>query len=227
MAIIPARGGSKRIPKKNIKKFCGQPILELTIHRLLGFEIFDQIFVSSDDDEVKTIARQAGADVINRPVDLADDFATTVEVMSSAVRDLSLNQNLDNTLVCCVYPVSPFITKNRLEAGLTLLDKEKVDYVFTAKANIGSIYRSFSRGPNNEPLLLYPENSESRTQDLPENFFDAALFYLGAPNAWIAEKPILTGNSRFIEIGKYETIDVDEIEDWNFAQEIYKLRMKS
>lgn len=221
IAIIPARGGSKRIPRKNIRPFFGVPILAHTINEISKTEMFSQIVVSTEDAEISRIARDAGATVLIREPKLADDFTTTVDVIAASVVQLQESNPIEEE-VCCVYPITPQFGKKYLENALQILREEKLDYVFTAKQFNSSPARALKIGVNGKSEMYFPEYLTTRTQDLPPLFHDAALFYLGTYQAWLDKKPILDGNSKFIEVEKYETVDVDDPEDWEFLEILYK-----
>ncbi len=226
IAIIPARGGSKRIPRKNIRPFFGVPILTHTINEISKTEMFSQIVVSTEDAEISQIAQDAGATVLNRDPRLADDFTTTVDVIAASVIQLQKSDSIEEE-VCCVYPITPQFDKKYLESALQILRREKLDYVFTAKRFNSSPARALKIGVNGISEMCFPEYQNARTQDLPQLFHDAALFYLGTCEAWLGKKPILSGNSRFIEVGKYETHDVDDEEDWEMMLSSYSRWLKS
>ena len=224
IAIVPARGGSKRIPRKNIRPFFGVPILSHTINEIRKTELFSTIIVSTDDEEISKIAMYAGAKVLMRDPALADDFTSTVDVIASVIAQLEDEISLEKDIVCCIYPVTPELSKSYILQALQKLESEELDYVFTAKPFQSSPARSFQRGKDGRPKMQFPENVNSRTQDLPQLFHDAALFYLGRAHAWAERKPILSGNSLFIDIGKYETYDVDDEQDWEIMVNLYQLK---
>ena len=227
IAIIPARAGSRRIPQKNIRSFFGVPILAHTIEEVHKSNLFDLIAVSTEDEEISKIASGAGAKVLLRDPKLADDFTTTVDVIASATAQLGNLINIQKEIVCCVYPVTPKLNKEYLLNARQILEKEELDYVFTAKRFQSSPARALKRGEDGRSEMQNPENMNVRTQDLPELFHDAALFYMGKAQAWIDKKPILNGNSKFLEIGKFETHDVDDEQDWQMMIDLYTLRQKA
>jgi N-acylneuraminate cytidylyltransferase len=220
IAIIPARGGSKRIPRKNVRSFFGVPILAHTINQIMKTEMFSQIVVSTEDAEISQIAKDAGAKVLIRDPELADDFTTTVDVIAASVIEMQNAGQIEEE-VCCVYPITPQFSKKYLEIALKLLREEKLDYVFTAKQFQSSPARALKVGVNGKSEMCFPQNLNTRTQDLPPLFHDAALFYLGTNQAWQGRKPILNGNSKFIEVGKHETYDVDDEDDWEIMLNNY------
>ncbi len=221
IAIIPARGGSKRIPRKNVKVFFGVPILAHTISEIKKTELFSRIIVSTDDEEISQIAMDTGAQVLIRKPELADDYATTVDVIAAAILELQECSILQEE-VCCVYPVTPRLKKEHIIKAVFMMSHEKLDFVFTAKRFESPPLRALKINEEGKSEMYFPENLNTRTQDLPELYHDAALFYLGTAQAWTQRKPILSGNSKFIEVGKYETLDVDDEEDWNMMLNLYQ-----
>ena len=227
IAIIPARGGSKRIPRKNIKLFLGTPMISHTISVIRSTELFSRVVVSTEDSEIAQIALSAGAEVLFRDVKLSDDHTTTLEVIGSCVLQLRDSIDVESEIINCIYPITPMINESYILNACELLKNENLDYVFTAKKFESSPARSFKLGLNGKVEMYFPENQTVRTQDLPIYYHDAALFYLGRAQAWIERKPILLGNSKFIEVGKYESLDVDDIDDWEFLETLCKMRIES
>jgi N-acylneuraminate cytidylyltransferase len=227
IAIIPARGGSKRIPRKNTRVFFGVPILAHTIKEIQDSNLFDLIVVSTEDEEISQIATSAGAKVLSRDPKLADDFTSTVDVIASAVAQLRNLINLEKEIICCVYPVTPTLKKEYLLSALEILKEDELDYVFTAKRFHSPPARALIRGKDGRSEMQNPKNLNTRTQDLPELFHDAALFYMGKAQAWLDKEPILNGNSKFLEVGKYETQDVDDEQDWKMMIDLYMLEKNS
>ena len=223
VAIIPARGGSKRIPRKNIRDFCGIPVLSLTIQKLKATSLFDRIIVSTDDLQVAEIAIESGAEYIERPAELADDFTTTIDVVSSVVLELKYTERSD-VLFCCVYPISPEISFEHLSQAMNLFREKDLDFVFAAKRFPSPIFRALVLADDGYSKMVFPEHETNRSQDLDPTFSDAGLFYMGKKEAWVEKRPILNGKSAFIEIGKYESIDVDDEEDWIIAEELFRIR---
>ena len=223
IAIIPARGGSKRIPRKNIKEFNGVPILGMTIRTLINSQIFDEILVSTDDSEIAQIAIEYGAKVLNRPKSLADDFTTTSDVMQDVAKNIS-ERAIAEELLCCIYPINPFLNISYISEAEVMLRREKLDFVFSAKFYESPIQRALIRNKNGYTKFMFNEYMNSRSQDLQESFHDGAMFYLGRLKSWVNCQSPLSGNSKFILLGKYETVDIDDEEDWIFAEEIFKIR---
>ena len=227
IAIIPARGGSKRIPKKNIKEFLGIPIMQHTIQLIDAMGKFDRIVVTTDDPEIAHIANKSGAEILIRNADLADDFTTTVDVMSDAVEKLGFAETEVSELICCIYPVNPNLNPERIAQAVKLMDSEKLDYVFTAKKFESSPGRALKIGMNGFSEMFFPANLNKRSQDLPDYYQDAAMFYLGKSKAWYQKRPVLYGKSKFLILDKYETMDIDDEDDWIMMERIYSAKFKS
>ena len=179
VAIIPARGGSKRIPRKNIKEFCGKPMISWAIEEAKNSKLFDHIIVSTDDSEIKKISESYGAIVpFIRPADISDDHTPTVPVISHAVKEVdALFKNVD--YACCIYPCSPLLKASDLVKSFNLLQSSKEDYVYPVVEYPHSIFRSMRQTKNGKMQFIYPEFELTRTQDLEETFHDAGQFYWG------------------------------------------------
>jgi N-acylneuraminate cytidylyltransferase len=224
IAIIPARGGSKRIHRKNIKNFHGKPVLERTIKILLGSGIFMDVFVSTEDNEIAEVATSNGARVLFRNQNLADDYTNTVDVISSAVQQLKNDSLLHTEYICCVYPVNPMLSTDRIIEGLSILKNSNLDYVFTAKKYESNPARALSQDENGLSRMINPDLLNTRSQDLPDLVHDAAMFYWGTSHAWIDKHPVLHGNSKFVILDKYETFDVDDENDWQMLEWIFQAK---
>ncbi len=222
IAIIPARGGSKRIPRKNVRDFLGQPVMQLTIENAIGSETFSQIYVSTDDEEIASLAKQSEAKVLTRSGFLSDDFATTYEVISNHVRELQIDEH---EIVVCIYPVTPLLDYRHVHEACRILRNSHEGYVFAAQ-EVTPINRSFHFDESGNLRMLFKEKESVRTQDLPKVFCDSGLFYAAHAKTWIHSSSIFSENSSVIEIGKYESIDIDVESDWRFAEELYLIRKK-
>src|SRR5687768_2912625 len=177
IAVIPARGGSKRIPGKNIRPFAGRSMLSWPIATALDSGLFDRVIVSTDSPEVAAAARQAGAETpFVRPSELSDDHCGTLEVMTHAVRWAEA-EGLDAAAVCCLYATAVFVTAEDLRAALDQLLEGAWDYVFAASRYPQPVQRAFSRGEDGAATLLFPEYRLTRTQDLPPVYQDVGQFY--------------------------------------------------
>ena len=221
IAIIPARGGSKRIHRKNIKLFHGLPMISYSIKAALESKVFDAVFVSTDDQEIADIAKFYGAEIPwLRPTNLANDYATTVSVIQDAVKKLQPNlHQLDN--VCCIYPAVPLIKPKFLDQGLKVFKSGNWDYLFSAM-KVNSPHKYFSLGNSSKVEMLFPEFEHGRTQDLPLTYCDAGQFYWGKKDAWELGKPIFSSRSTVLEIPHGSVVDIDTADDWKKAELIFQ-----
>ena len=228
VAIIPARGGSKRIPKKNIKNFLGKPIIAYSIDVAFKSKIFDKVIVSTEDKEIKDISIIYGAEVpFIRPKEIADDFTGTHEVIGHAVKWLEDNGDKID-YCCCIYPTAPLIQKEDLLNGFDMIKSNKWDSVLAATNFSYPIFRSFENLPDGGLNMIFPEHFKSRSQDLPEVYHDVGLFYWAKPETW-KKKPKKYGKKNsIVKIPNYRIQDIDTLDDWKRAEIIYQtLKEKS
>ncbi len=226
IAIIPARIGSKRIVKKNIKLFNGSPMISFVIKESLKSGLFDKIIVSTDSDEIKKISEQYGATCpFTRPKNISDDFTPTVPVIDHAIRfcEENFNWNIDN--VCCIYPCAPFLLKSDLEIGLKLLDGSTKDYVFPIAEFNSSIYRSLKIKEKNNLVSVFPENILERTQNLDKAYYDVGQFYWGRKSSWLKNDKIHSSSEGII-IPSWRAVDIDTPDDWKRAELLFNLLEK-
>lgn len=222
IAIIPARGGSKRIPRKNIKKFFGRPIIAWSIQTAKQSNCFNKIIVSTEDPEIAEIANQYDAETpFIRPQSLADDYANTLDVMRHAVEwaEIEYGEKLKN--VCCIYPTAPLIKSTDITNSLQVLQDESCAFVFSAKEYISPIQRSFRVNSKNRVEMFTPSQFYVRSQDLERAYHDAGQFYWGKKIAWLTEKNIFAADSVPYMLDKYRAVDIDSPEDWLFAEVIF------
>lgn len=198
------------------------PILAHTIKQINDSQLFSRIIVSTEDLEISRIAKESGAEVIKRDLVLADDNATTIDVVSDSIVKLGDSVDSNGDLVCCIYPITPKVYPEYILEAVQLLITENLDFVFSAKQFESAPTRALEIDKDGFPKMIFSENLNRRTQDLPTWYHDAALFYLGRAVAWMEKRPILTGHSKFIEIGKYQNIDVDDEEDWDMMVKLFK-----
>lgn len=218
IAVIPARGGSKRIPRKNIKPFHGKPMIAWSIEAAKSSGLFDHIFVSTDDAEIAEVARKWGAEVpFMRPAELSNDYAATTEVIAHATQ-WALDQGFDVTAVCCIYATAPFVLVDDLNRGLEALNSGDWNYAFTVTDFAAPIFRSFKQTPEGGLEMFFPEHFGSRSQDLPAALHDAGQFYWGRPEAWIEGKRIFDRLSRPVLIPRWRVQDIDTSDDWERAE---------
>ena len=223
LAIIPARGGSKRIPRKNIKDFLGKPIIAYSIEAAIKSSLFDEVIVSTDDEEIAKIAKTYGAKVpFLRSTKNADDYATTFDVIKEVVSNYdSLNKTFDYT--CCLYACAPFITANKLIYAFDLLQKEDFDSVLPVAAFGFPIQRAFKMDKNNKTAFFYPEFNLTRSQDLEQSYHDVGQFYWMKTNKCLQKKAVITDNTGSIVISEMEAQDIDTEFDWKLAELKYEL----
>lgn len=220
IAVIPARGGSKRIPRKNIKEFCGKPMIAWPIEAAKASGLFDHIIVSTDDDEIAGIAKRYGAEVpFTRPVELANDYAGITEVIAHATQWF-LDQGLRVKAVCCIYATAPFIQVDDLRRGLDVLDSGDWAYVFTATDFAAPIFRAFKPDEAGGVEMFFPEHFSTRSQDLPTALHDAGQFCWGRSSAWIERKRVFDRDSSPVIIPRWRVQDIDTQDDWERAEMI-------
>jgi pseudaminic acid cytidylyltransferase len=217
ICVIPARGGSKRIPRKNIKDFCGKPMIQWSIEAARDSDIFSQIIVSTDDDEIAEVAKSLGARVpFKRPAELSDDYTNTTDVISHAT-SWAINEGLDAAIVCCLYATSPFVRYSDLVEAHRIITSEEWQYVFSASEYTSPIFRSFEQLESGGVKMFYPEHFETRSQDLPQAFYDAGMFYMATSEAWLQGLRIFDGHSFPLKIPSWRVQDIDTPEDWERA----------
>jgi len=223
VAVIPARGGSKRIPQKNIKNFFGKPIIAYSIETALESRLFQKVIVSTDDPEIKEVAESYGADVpFKRPSTISNDFATTGEVMAHATNWLIKNTN-SLTSVCCIYATAPFIRVKDLLEAYQLFKISKKYFVFSATKFSFPIQRALRRKTDGGIEMLQPKHFNSRSQDLEEAYHDAGQFYFGKPNAWINNEVLFTDNSEIFYLPNWRVQDIDNKDDWKRTELLFKM----
>lgn len=222
IAVIPARGGSKRIPRKNIKNFCGKPMIAWSIEAAKRSGLFEHIIVSTDDAEIAKIAEQWGAEIpFTRPAELSNDFAGTTVVIAHSTQ-WALAQGWPVTAVCCIYATAPFVQVADLKRGLEALESGNWEYAFTATDFASPIFRSFKQLPDGGIEMFFPEHFATRSQDLPSALHDAGQFYWGRPSAWIENKRIFAQHSIPIMIPRWRVQDIDNQDDWTRAEFVFK-----
>lgn len=220
VAVIPARGGSKRIPRKNIKPFCGEPMITWSIKAAQDSGCFDRIIISTDDLEIADVAKHYGAEVpFTRPADLSDDHTGTTPVIRHATEWLSQNGPSPDA-VCCIYATAPFIRASDIRDGLTAL--EGCDYAFSVTSYAFPIQRAVRITPQNRVEMFAPDEFQTRSQDLEEAYHDAGQFYWGTAAAWLEERPIFGAASTPIILPRHRVQDIDTVEDWITAEWMFK-----
>jgi pseudaminic acid cytidylyltransferase len=224
LAVIPARGGSKRIPRKNIKMFHGQPMIAWSIQAAIESGCFDEVWVSTDDEEIAEVAQVYGAKVpFLRPVHLSDDFATTADVMSHAVEEFGKINHALPDYICCLYATAPFVTKADLVQGLEKIkNNSNLNYVFSATTYPFPIQRAIKLNEHDTVEMFSPQYFNVRSQDLEEAWHDAGQFYWGTAEAWLNKAMIFSTQSRVVELPRFRVQDIDAQEDWDRAEWLFK-----
>jgi pseudaminic acid cytidylyltransferase len=226
VAIITARGGSKRIPRKNIKPFHGKPIIAYPIETALQSGLFDLVMVSTDDEEIAGIAQQYGAEVpFYRSAATSDDYAGTGAVLTEVLEQLKgIGRSFD--YACCLYPTAPFISVRSLEESFRLLQEKNYASVFPVCAFSFPILRSLKMNPDGRVEMNFPENFAKRSQDLPPAYHDAGQFYWADVKAFEQDPKLYTANSGAIVLSELEVQDIDNETDWALAEIKYDLLKK-
>jgi len=219
IAIIPSRGGSKRIPNKNIKHLDSKPIIGHVIEKLLHSGRFEEVIVSTDSKEIGEISKAFGAKIpFERPGEISNDSATTQAVIRHAIISLGIQ----STLVTCVYPTSVLIEKEDiLKAEDVHTFRSEVDFVIAAYQPNSSPLRSFTLNSNEGIKMLFPQYYDSRSQDLPSVFADAGLFYMASTDKWLNCEGIFTQNSFIVEVPRTRAVDINSTEDWELLELSY------
>ena len=227
LCVIPARGRSKRIPRKNIKDFFGQPMIAYSIKAALKSECFDQVIVSTDDAEIAEVAKSFGASVpFVRPDELANDYAGTVSVVKHAIEWFD-DQGQSPFEVCCLYATAPFVRAGAIKKAYEQMQSTQADYCFTATSFAFPIQRAIKVTSENRIEMFYPEYLETRSQDLEEPYHDAGQFYWGKVEAFIKQKPIFSKSATPYILPRHLVQDVDTPEDWKRAELMYQMLKKS
>ncbi len=222
IAIIPARGGSKRIPGKNIRGFAGKPLIAYSIEVALQSGLFEHVIVSTDSEEVAQTAKKYGASVpFFRPAELSDDFTGTRKVTNHAIRECQARFG-DFEFACCIYATAPFLQADYLQQGLTKLRQDKTKaFAFSVTSFPFPVQRALvEEGQGVVPM--YPEFINKRSQDLPEGLHDAGQFYWGRCSDYFSDKPMFGTHSVPIKIPRHLVQDIDTEEDWQRAELMYR-----
>lgn len=222
IAIITARGGSKRIPKKNIKEFCGKPIICYSIEAALSSGLFDEVMVSTDSEEIAEIARKAGAKVpFMRSAGNSDDHATTADVLLEVLADYEKAGKTFDSL-CCIYPTAAFVTASKLREAGRLLETKEADAVVPVVRYSFPPQRAFVRS-GDYTVMKYPEHARTRSQDLEPYFHDAGQFYFLKASSFLKEKAVFMPRLISLEMPETEVQDIDNETDWKLAELKYSM----
>lgn len=221
VAIIPARGGSKRIPGKNIKMFCGKPMIAWSIEAALKSNCFDKVMVSTDDNNIAKVAREYGAEVpFVRPDTLADDFTGTIPVTKHAIEWYeSQGHSIDE--VMCIYPTAPLVEPKIIIDAHKQWKTSQANYCFTATSYAAPIQRAFKLTSDKRADMFSPELFNERSQDLEEAYHDAGQFYWGKPEAFKRLEPVISKDSSPYILPRYLVQDIDTPDDWILAELLY------
>lgn len=227
VAIITARGGSKRIPRKNIKPFCGKPIIAYSIEAALKSNLFDEVMVSTDDEEIAEVAKKYGAKVpFMRSKKNADDFTGTVDVILEVLNDYN-KLGVIFTYACCIYPTAPLIQNKHLTHAYEFLVNKKFETVFPVTAFSFPILRALRIDKNNRASMIWPENMAKRSQDLPPAYHDAGQFYWMNVSAIQTNKKLYADYSGVVILDDKEVQDIDNESDWKLAELKYQFTINN
>ena len=216
ICIIPARGGSKRIPRKNIRDFCGRPMIAWPVRAAMDSGCFDRIIVSTDDYEIAHVAEEAGAEApFRRAADLADDHTPTVPVIADAIDRLGVS---DQTPVCCLYATSPFVTAADLRAGLARLIETGAPFVLAVTTYAFPIQRALRRDASGGVEMFDSAQMQTRSQDLEEAWHDAGQFYWGRAESWTSGRGLFEAGAQGLALPRHRVQDIDTEEDWKRAE---------
>ena len=222
LGIIPARGGSKRIPRKNIKPFCGKPMIAWSIEAALRSKEFDHVIVSTDDREIVEVARAHGAEApFIRPAELSDDHTGTIPVIAHAI-DWMNHHVASVELACCIYATAPFVTAEDIQHGRRILVEYGSDYAFSVTSYAFPVQRAIRITADKRVEMFNPEHFNTRSQDLEEAWHDAGQFYWGRAGAWLAGKPLFSHDAAPVPLLRHRVQDIDTLEDWARTEWLFK-----
>lgn len=223
IAIIPARLGSKRIKKKNIKKFNSKPMIYWTLKKIIESRFFDKIVVTSESNKVLKISKKFGADIlIKRPNNLATDLTPTQPVIAHAIKVLENVYDIKFNFVCCIYPCNPFLQFKDIKRSFLLLKKKKDKYVFPVTKYSHPIQRSLKLKKNSILKPFFKKQDLIRTQELSESYYDAGQFYWGTKKNWL-NKNNIHSDSVGISLPSWRVVDIDNLDDWKRAEILLKI----
>ena len=223
IALIPARGGSKRIPGKNIREFRGKPMIAYSIAAALEAAVFDRVIVSTDSAAIAEVAEQYGAEVpFRRPAELADDHSTTASVIRHFL-EWGDEAGVPVERLCCLYATAPFATAGHIRKGLEILVEHKVSSVFTVASHPASPFRALQLDEQGALRMVWPEYELTRTNDLPETYYDAGQFYWLDAGRFTASGRIYSDDARPLVLPRYLVQDIDTIEDWQMAELLHEI----
>ncbi|MGP1533470.1 MAG: pseudaminic acid cytidylyltransferase [Campylobacter sp.] len=219
LCVIPARGGSKRIPRKNVKDFLGKPLIAYSIEAALNSGVFERVIVSTDDADIADVAVKFGAQVpFMRDASLSDDYATSSDAVADAAARLG-----GYSRVCCLYATAPLITGEILREAYGKFEEAGCEFLFSATEFSFPIQRAIRLEQNGAVNMFYPQFALTRSQDLERAYHDAGAFYFGRREAWLEKKPIFAPHSRAFLLPRNLVCDIDTPEDFEFAQKLYRI----
>ncbi len=222
LAMITARGGSKRIPRKNIKEFNGKPIIAYSIEAAKGSGVFDEVMVSTDDEEIAEIAKEYGAKVpFLRSEKTSNDFATTVDVIEEVIETYH-GRGQDFDMFACIYPTAPFVTAERLKEAVGILSGSDADVLIPVVRFSYPPQRAMEIR-DGRLVFRQPENLSKRSQDLVPHYHDAGQFYVSRVESFLKNKGLMVGNILPMELSELEVQDIDNEVDWKLAELKYNL----
>lgn len=227
IAIIPARGGSKRVPRKNIRPMAGRPLIGHTIETARESGLFDRIVVSTDDDEIAEISLRFGAEVpFKRPAELSNDLCPTRPVVAHAIQFLLQQSTYSFSANCVLYPAAVLATPEDLRSAYRMFrsGSGEVDQVFSAARFPAPIERSWIADANGYAFVRVPENFSRRSQDFEQSYYDAGQFYWSTNEYWLSSQPEETYRRQLFVLPRERVCDIDTEEDWEFAELLFKLR---
>ena len=222
LCVIPARGGSKRIPRKNVKDFLGKPLIAYSIEAALNSGVFERVIVSTDDAEIADVAVKFGAQVpFMRDAALSDDYATSSDAVADAAARLGGYAH-----VCCLYATAPLITGEILREAYGKFEEAGCEFLFSATEFSFPIQRAIRLSEDGTVNMFYPQFALTRSQDLERAYHDAGAFYFGRREAWLDKKPIFAPHSRAFLLPRNLVCDIDTPEDFEFAQKLYEINYR-
>lgn len=225
IAVIPARGGSKRIPGKNIRDFCGKPIIAYSIEQALNSELFDRVIVSTDDEEIALVARNYGADTpFIRPSDISGDFTGTNAVVKHAIEWFQ-QQEQAIEVACCIYATAPFVQTRYLQEGYEKLVESNSSFAFSVTSFAFPIQRAIRINTQGKVEAIWPDNINKRSQDLEDTFHDAGQFYWGTAAAFLQNRVTFSIESIPVIVPRFLVQDIDTEEDWIRAELMFKANL--
>jgi len=224
IAVIPARQGSKRIPGKNTREFCGRPIILYSIETAIQSRLFDEVVVSSDSEEILKLASNHGASVVKRPAELSGDHTPILPVVRHAIIDCE-QKSIDSKWICCIYPTSVFLDNSELREGYRKISTGTWDFVFSIAPFMYPIQRALTY-EGERICMVHPKFYSWRTQDLEVRYHDADKFYWGAREAWMTSERIFSAQSSAVVVESNDAWVIDQESDWEIAESLYKSSRK-